>query len=767
QETNNVNTTVRIIDMSYSVSGAVILEVIEEDSSIYDTTAPLGTPVTQLDPGGFDPNTKIAVTGLASADITVRGDSGTASDALKVTWNDPGQWVQETQVQYKVASEADFQAVPATRVDLQAAIILPVEQNTLYDVRVRHITRFGVVGDFATLQDTTGDDFTGQPTTAGFTKNFEYDDLDTTGLAAGPSRYAMLSDSGNNASGSQNNFHLTQAILINKEDLNGFNSAAYISNVQPGDRVIYFISTTRWHHYKITSRPTVVGVGTATAYKFNVSLIEHVDGDPTVNISTAAGTLVEFQFFKPLDDSFNILLDPDFDLTTDIKGSGAGTDDGFWISTFNDLGSGSFLTFQPGLGAGGSNALDLKRGSSGAQLGIQTLRKARVSYGAFEFRIKYKTVTAGFDANWFSVFVGGFEFIEDTSSIGATGATVNLPLSLDTWTTARIVVDVSQIDDAVFWQFGINFNTTTESVTLRIDSIYVYGISGIFGLETLTDPASGNTFKIEGAVPRSDTSADAGKVLQADGTWVTNIAGASIFNDLNDVDLTGAVDNDLLFRSGGNWIDTAGLLTWDATKLKISGVVAMVERASAPGDVGGQGQFWVRSDIPNTPMFTRDNGVDIDLSLGEANVVDSVFGRTGAVAALTGDYAAFYPQLTQPETISGIYTHTADLVLLAATPRLRIEQTGATAEEGNWRIYASADQLIFATVNDARTIAATWLSIDRTLNSADTAAFQVAITATSYGGILQGDLLSKIDTEIISGVYTHTAQLTISNTGAN
>ncbi|KKK78224.1 hypothetical protein LCGC14_2845710, partial [marine sediment metagenome] len=50
QETNNVNVTVRIINMSFSVSGAVVMEVIEEDSSIYDTTAPLGTSVIVNDP---------------------------------------------------------------------------------------------------------------------------------------------------------------------------------------------------------------------------------------------------------------------------------------------------------------------------------------------------------------------------------------------------------------------------------------------------------------------------------------------------------------------------------------------------------------------------------------------------------------------------------------------------------------------------------------------------------------------------------------------
>jgi len=38
-------------------------------------------------------------------------------------------------------------------------------------------------------------------------------------------------------------------------------------------------------------------------------------------------------------------------------------------------------------------------------------------------------------------------------------------------------------------------------------------------------------------------------------------------------------------------------------------------------------------------------------------VATSVFGRTGAVSALTGDYAAFYPQIANSETISGSWTY--------------------------------------------------------------------------------------------------------------
>lgn len=49
--------------------------------------------------------------------------------------------------------------------------------------------------------------------------------------------------------------------------------------------------------------------------------------------------------------------------------------------------------------------------------------------------------------------------------------------------------------------------------------------------------------------------------------------------DLSDVDLTGATDNDLLFRSGGNWLDTAGALTWDGSVLNVTGALGANDAA--------------------------------------------------------------------------------------------------------------------------------------------------------------------------------------------
>jgi len=63
----------------------------------------------------------------------------------------------------------------------------------------------------------------------------------------------------------------------------------------------------------------------------------------------------------------------------------------------------------------------------------------------------------------------------------------------------------------------------------------------------------------------------AGMYVRINGSTVgplgTGGGGVSAFDDLSDVDLTGAANNDLLFRSGGNWVDTAGKLTWNGSVL--------------------------------------------------------------------------------------------------------------------------------------------------------------------------------------------------------
>lgn len=153
-ETNNANETVRIINMEFSVTGRVVLECMEEHSDIYDTTAALGTELTQNNPP-VDVVAKVAVSSLAAATISLTGSSGTATDGFKITWDDPSTYVDFTEVQFKRTTDSDYINVPDARVDFTHAIIEPVEPGTAYDIRTRHISINGIVGDWASVVKTS------------------------------------------------------------------------------------------------------------------------------------------------------------------------------------------------------------------------------------------------------------------------------------------------------------------------------------------------------------------------------------------------------------------------------------------------------------------------------------------------------------------------------------------------------------------------------------------------------------------------------------
>ncbi len=53
-------------------------------------------------------------------------------------------------------------------------------------------------------------------------------------------------------------------------------------------------------------------------------------------------------------------------------------------------------------------------------------------------------------------------------------------------------------------------------------------------------------------------------------SWLLSPAAGTInLGDLQDINLAGAANNDLLYRSGGDWIDSDGVLTWDGNVLTI------------------------------------------------------------------------------------------------------------------------------------------------------------------------------------------------------
>lgn len=154
-ETDFNDELVRIISMEYSPDGIVAMTVVEEDASIYDVTLPLGIPVTQLDPNSYDPSQSIAVTGLTASPTSVIGSGGTVSDAFNVSWNNPGGFVRDTEVRYRVVGDPEYSYVQGT--GFLSAVITPVEPNTQYDIGARHITIENVKSDWVDITATSSD----------------------------------------------------------------------------------------------------------------------------------------------------------------------------------------------------------------------------------------------------------------------------------------------------------------------------------------------------------------------------------------------------------------------------------------------------------------------------------------------------------------------------------------------------------------------------------------------------------------------------------
>ena len=101
-------------------------------------------------------------------------------------------------------------------------------------------------------------------------------------------------------------------------------------------------------------------------------------------------------------------------------------------------------------------------------------------------------------------------------------------------------------------------------------------------------------------------------ICYATGTKAFDIA--TDFTMLQGIEIDGASDDDLLFRSSGDWHDTAGLLTWDGAKLDITGTLYIKEQAAAASDIAGKGQLYVKNTTPCELWFRDDAGTETQIA---------------------------------------------------------------------------------------------------------------------------------------------------------
>ena len=109
-----------------------------------------------------------------------------------------------------------------------------------------------------------------------------------------------------------------------------------------------------------------------------------------------------------------------------------------------------------------------------------------------------------------------------------------------------------------------------------------------------------------------------------------------------------------------------------------SGVLGLVEIAAAPVDTVSVGQFWVRNDVPNTPMFTDDLGTDFVLNAISGGLVGvngaKGFGSANQAIASGSSFksVALNSEAYDTDTIHDNVTNNSRLTVPTGITRVRL-----------------------------------------------------------------------------------------------
>ncbi len=169
-------------------------------------------------------------------------------------------------------------------------------------------------------------------------------------------------------------------------------------------------------------------------------------------------------------------------------------------------------------------------------------------------------------------------------------------------------------------------------------------VAGVF---SIVDPLSADTFSItpDGTDVLLDVGAHTGMNFDGASLWrfrgggsinIRDGGGLTILDGPNTEfgTLTHTTTDFLISSSNGSGI---ALNMNDGDRLLINQTIFQVEKVAAIADVAGHGQWWVRNDIPNTPMFTDDVGTDFVLNASLVIPNPLIITGTGIVAPITGE----------------------------------------------------------------------------------------------------------------------------------
>lgn len=147
------NKLFRVVSFGLSAMNGIDLTLREESASFYQNGTVVQLPAPSLGIAD-DPYFKIPVVGLDSIVTGVSGDGGTAVDAVQLLYGMPHPLTDHTEITYRKVGTTAYATASSTK-DLNNPVIQPLQPLTTYEFNVRHVSIYGVPGDWFTEIRTT------------------------------------------------------------------------------------------------------------------------------------------------------------------------------------------------------------------------------------------------------------------------------------------------------------------------------------------------------------------------------------------------------------------------------------------------------------------------------------------------------------------------------------------------------------------------------------------------------------------------------------
>lgn len=285
---------------------------------------------------------------------------------------------------------------------------------------------------------------------------------------------------------------------------------------------------------------------------------------------------------------------------TDVDTTGVAAGDIIYYNGSSWADSNGDFLFQPGLGGTQQTIFRFDFSDTNGS-GLWSIRKDDVDTLNIQFEDAVGTIkwTQRFDTSenlvWISQAAG--DVLTMAQSTGY--STFNNKLITSSSTTSRAGFSIlggsapTAPADGDIWATGGG----TRQLYMRMDGV-TYSFARLevantwTGKQTFpaTTTGAASVTLPHGTAPTTPTNGDlwtttTGVFARVNGSTVDLTAsGATTLGALTDVDLTGAADNDLLVRSGGNWIDTGGALTWGSGNFSVAGEI--INTTNAPAFTG-------------------------------------------------------------------------------------------------------------------------------------------------------------------------------------